>query len=389
MSYPNINAPRRTNDTFRQRKQQSHHKGASPFEELDIDMMNSFPISDPLHLLHQGVMKKCLLRWMGKVKGYSRKWRKPTIESMSQYLLEANKRMPSDITRSIRSLNDLTNWKGVEFRTFLMYVGLTALKPALNDDEYEHFLLLCCACTIVSCNVYKTYIPLATNMFKAYVEKYICLYGRHSVSSNIHNLTHITEDLIQNNIDTINEISTYKYENCLRLLGMKLQNCNRPLEQISRRLIEIFQLNTDLLGKRRSIIENDHDLSPHVDYELPTKNWYSQITLNARGQHVVFSSRKIGDQWLLTESGDIVMMKHVTKVGNSYKICGSPLIEKSPFFLNPLNSTRLSIFKSDGQLRTELCHFEINSIVAKIICIEYESEYVYMPILHTLEILKK
>lgn len=185
-------------------------------------------------LLHQGVTKKCLQRWTGlpkNVKGYSRKWSKQTTNSVSQYLVEANKQMPSDIHRSLRGLDELSNWKGVEFRTFLMYVGMGALRPVLENDEYEHFLLLSCACTLVSCNVYKKYKQLAKNMFKTYVEDYILLYGRHSITSNVHNLIHIADDLLENNIDSIEQISTYKYENSLRLLGLKLQTCNRPLQQ--------------------------------------------------------------------------------------------------------------------------------------------------------------
>lgn len=57
ISYPNLAATRRTDETFRQRNQISHHKEDSPLEYLNIDMINAFPISDPLHLLHQGVIK--------------------------------------------------------------------------------------------------------------------------------------------------------------------------------------------------------------------------------------------------------------------------------------------------------------------------------------------
>lgn len=349
ISFPNLDAPLRTNETFRQKTQAAHHKYDSPFEDLEVDMIKKFTIADPLHLLHQGVMKKCLQRWMGNVKGYSRKWSKLTTESVSRYLIESNKQMPSDIHRSLRSLDELSNWKGVEFRSFLMYIGMVALRPVLENDEYEHFMLLCCACTIVSCNIYKAYIPLAKKMFENYVMGYIHIYGRHSISSNVHNLIHIADDLIENSVDSIDEISTYRYENSLRLLGMKLQTCNRPLEQISRRLIEIFHLKTDLLSNKdhdQIEIFRERKFSPIVEYELSTnKNCYSKITVKP---DVVLSSRKIGDQWFITHSGDIVKMMHATKVENSYGIYGFSVISKSDYFSKPIKSSRLNIFKSDS-----------------------------------------
>lgn len=64
VSFPNIDAKRRTNEEFRNRVQPSHHKEDSPFEELGIDMIRAFPTSDPLHLLELGVMRRCLYRWV-------------------------------------------------------------------------------------------------------------------------------------------------------------------------------------------------------------------------------------------------------------------------------------------------------------------------------------
>lgn len=352
-------------------------------------------------LLHEGVTKKCLQRWTGlpkNVKGYSRKWSTLTTESVSRYLVDANKQMPRDIHRSVRGLNELSNWKGVEFRTFLMYVGMVVLRPVLEDDEYQHFLLLSCACTIVSCNIYENYIPLAKNMFRTYVDEYIQIYGRHTITSNVHNLIHIVDDLVENNIDSIDKISTYKYENSLRLLSMKLQTCNRPLEQISRRLIEISYLKTDLLANEdasvheRMSMDNYRDrncvkFSPWCEYELRTeKDCYSQINIKPG---VVLSSRKFGDQWFLTRSGDVVKMIFATKVENSYKVYGLTVLSKSDFFSKPIKSSNLNIFKSGiDSLSSEMCMHEINTIAAKMMCLQFASEFVFIPILHTLEILK-
>lgn len=48
----------RTNIGFRERHQPEHHREYSVLETLPIDMIKSFPISDSLHLLDLGVMKR-------------------------------------------------------------------------------------------------------------------------------------------------------------------------------------------------------------------------------------------------------------------------------------------------------------------------------------------
>lgn len=127
MCYPTVAGDRRTDQSFRARSQPSHHKEDSPPEDLDIDMIWSVSSSDPLHCVDLGVMKKCLQRWTGKTKQYPRKWKKQTTESVSRFLFHSNKYMPSDIHRSLRSLEVLSFWKGSEFRTMLLYVGMVAL----------------------------------------------------------------------------------------------------------------------------------------------------------------------------------------------------------------------------------------------------------------------
>lgn len=62
MSFPRINAEKRTDANFRSPDdspaQMKHIKEQSIMKELPVDMVVSFPTSDPLHLLELGVTKK-------------------------------------------------------------------------------------------------------------------------------------------------------------------------------------------------------------------------------------------------------------------------------------------------------------------------------------------
>lgn len=159
--FPDSNAVSRTDAEFRARKYGEHHKERSLLENLDIDMIFSFPSSDPLHLLDLGVMKRCLVRWVFGEKGYTRKWSKCSIERVSRLLENCQKYMPTDIHRAIRNLKYLRKWKGVEFRTVLLYVGMAIFDEVLDANEFNHFMLLCCAVRICSSSLYKNYLPIA------------------------------------------------------------------------------------------------------------------------------------------------------------------------------------------------------------------------------------
>lgn len=58
--FPQKNWPLRTDSDFRAKRDPAHHKETTLLEELKIDMISCFPISDPLHLFELGIMKKCV-----------------------------------------------------------------------------------------------------------------------------------------------------------------------------------------------------------------------------------------------------------------------------------------------------------------------------------------
>lgn len=207
-------------------------------------MISSFPTSDPLHLLDLGIMKRCLLRWVFGEKGYRGKWSKASTERVSRLLESCQKYMPTDIHRAVRGLSYVRKWKGVEFRTVLLYVGMAIFEEVLDDDEFNHFMILSVAVRMCSSSMYRNYLPIAEKMFKNYVENYGCLYGEHTIGSNVHLLNHIVEDLRANDTSNLMNISTYPFENCLRLMKLQLKHGYLQLEQIARRIIEKSQLQS-------------------------------------------------------------------------------------------------------------------------------------------------
>lgn len=395
--YPLGEYPHRTDANFRARIDINHHKTRSIIENLGFDMIYSFPTSDPLHLMELGILKRCFIRWVfGKKKEYKRKWSKAHIDLCSRMLLRCQQCMPSDFHRSIRKLDSLRQWKGVEFRTVLLYVGIAVFKNILPDNEYEHFLTLFCACTICSCNLYKELQPLAKIMFKSYVKNYGRLYGEYSVGSNVHNLDHVVDDMQRNDVGNLIDISTYKYENALRLLGLQLKHGRLPLEQISRRIIETATINKDsnsifndkmLINK--SNIQPSNGFNPIISFQFQTENdsacTYTKYKKIQITPSVMLSTRKFGDSWFMTTTGEIVKMSYVFKEKNKFHIAGHTIEQKSSFFSRPIDSAKLKIYCSNGIVSNVLQIYDLSSILTKIICVPLNETFIYMPILHTME----
>lgn len=352
-----VEGPLRTDHTFRNRVDEKHHKETSLIEELDIDMITSFPTSDPLHLLELGVMKRCILRWAFGAKGFQRKMSRAHYDLAGRLIQRCQKMMSSDFHRKLRSLDSVRRWKGVEFRTMLLYVGMVVFKSVLDHDLYSHFLLLCCSVHYCSCKLYKEYQGTAKKMFRVYVKNYSILYGNHTVGSNVHNLLHLVADLEENDIGNLIEISTYKFENCLRLLGLQLKHGYLPLEQISRRIIEASSIDQSKQDSQQTPF--DVQVSYEIQSSDPAGGNHSSCKKYAKiliTPEVTLSIRKCGDSWFLSESGQIVKLKYVVKQQNDFKVIGQNIVEKHDFFTEPVNSSKLNIFVSNGKLSSNDNH---------------------------------
>lgn len=375
MSFPKINSPLRTDEGFRLRLDEDHHSSeTSPLEEIEgIDMIKDFIVADELHLLHLGIMKKLLLGWKCGGFNFKTKWSARESQIISELLLECNKCMPKEIHRSIRSLECLRFWKGLEFRTFLMYLGVVVLKDHLAPNVYDHFIQLFCAVTICSCKEYLKYVDLASECLSEYVEMYIDIYGIDSISSNVHNLCHMVEDVKR--FGHLSDMSTYPFENFLGYLKHLLRQGNRPLEQVAMRVSE--------LANMKSFSNANHFNQKSSLKNKQVRN--NETTYNCLITGLGFElANKQGDKWFLTESGQIVEMHYAFEKNSSLFICGAEIKLKYDFFTQPFSSRYLNIYASSAETKPPTV-FALNQVKCKLISLPYHDELVFIPLLHTLD----
>lgn len=378
MSFPRINADRRTDQSFRNRYDADHHRELSILEELPINMVDDFITSDSLHLLHLGIMKKCLLIWKDGLYKFEHKWTEQDTSEINRVFANCNSCMPSDIHRSVRKLDCLKFWKGTEFRTILHYLGVVVFKSVLREQEYNHFLKLFCAVILCSNDNYLKYLHIAKTLFDEYVEDYIDLYGIDTITSNVHNLSHIVDDVQK--FGNLTKIDSYMYENALYGLKLKLRTCNRPTEQIANRISEHDLDFRSPVQFDDSNMEFDPELKySNVNNETNDIN-YQYISLSSNS---FLSSRKFGDKWFLANNNEIFEFHFATKVNGKYFLNGSRMKKTSNFFSKPFSSSYINIFSAKNE-KLPAQYIEIERLNAKMVCLPNGNDHVFMPLLHTL-----
>lgn len=371
--------PLTTDASFRARSIPAHHREDSILEELPIDMINDFVTSDSLRLFHLGIMKKCLLIWLGQKDNYEYKWTSCDIDNMNKLLANCNEDIASDIHRSIRNLGCIKFWKGTELRTFLFYLGVVVLKQWLRKEEYEHFLKLYCAVVLCSHEKYSEHLNLAEEKFAEYFEGYIDLYGINSITSNVHNLTHVVSDVRR--FGPLPNIVSYAFENTLSGLKLTLRTCNRPLEQITRRIFEL-----DLDYREPINVDNYQNVNaePYLKYLIESNETndlcYQQISL---GSDSFLSSRKFGDKWFLTKDGKIIEFHYAVQLNGKHFLNGSRIENLENWFTEPFSSSLINVYSAKN--KTFPAHYyPLEDVKAKMVCMHYEDILVFIPLLHTL-----
>lgn len=368
MSFQSTTATLRTDDGFRSRADSEHHIKYSIIEELtDFDVIWNFPISDPLHLLHIGVMKKMLNRWLNGTKFYKKAIPKKKIKEFDDLFEVANLNKPSEINRPIRATKYFARWKATEHRTILLYVGLTILKDFIPLGEYKMFLCLCCAIKLSSVDTYLNgRIDLIDHLLNEFIQKYSQFYGKHTITSNIHNLCHVTADLkLYGNIDSI---STYPFENHLGKIKQKIRAYHKPLQQFAKRAGEIEQNeNIDINAPKN-----------RIELKFPEGDSFQTILLN----EYKLSSRKVGDSWFLLKSAEkIIKFEKAVRINDKILIYGKEIPDKNNFFEYPFESKHIDIYISNC-ISFDVC--TPADIKCKLFRLSYEKMFVFQPLLHTL-----
>lgn len=310
---------RRTDHSFRNQLQPEHHNGESTITRLIyLDMIKDFPI-DYMHLICLGVVKKLLVFWTvcptsnknGKLSAFQ-------ISSINQELADMTRYFPSEFNRKHLDFTKVSSWKATQFRSFLLYVGVVVLKGNINEEIYNHFLLLHFATTICLSNKNFRFINVAEEMYLDFINQFADIYGKQYVSQNVHNLGHIVDDVRK--FGALDNFSAFKFENKLGVLKRLLRSGHLPLQQVAKRTYEKFLLDikAQLQSKTISPVNSiEKDCFKFEDFIIKNNN---------------------SDRWFLTKSKDIVAFKCVVNNAGKIILQGQKLSNKTNFYVIPSQS---------------------------------------------------
>lgn len=367
--FPDLNSEERTNDGFRSKLYGAHHKIDSPLLQLPIDMVKDFPVGDSLHLVDLGIMKRLLVGWRdGNFGKYLTKWRATDIEKVSFFLSKCTLMLPSELHRAVRGLNHLAFWKASEFRTYLFYLSIVILPEVLSSATFSHFLKFYCGITICSSESHQFMLPLAKALLKDFVKHYKDFYGADYVTSNVHNLVHITEEVEK--FGPLYSFSAYPFENKLFFIKRLLRDGKNPLSQVAKRISEANDFKV--------VKSQDKTIEPVYPFVKEIRNNYKVLQLE---QFKLSSKRK--DKYILTTANDII---EIWEIDEKYNIKGSEIKWKEEVFVYPIKSSHLGIYKAiikdDIRLNITL---DPQSVKCKLVCVEHNEYYYFIPLLHTLK----
>lgn len=238
-SFEEDNCIKRTNVEFRERSDPAHHTGDSPFEELQIDMIDVF-VYDYMHLILLGIVKKILNLHLKvrpfKISGIQMTIIENRIRKLKEYV-------PCDFGRKPRSFTEFERFKASEFRLLILYTGIVIFQDIFTD-EYYHLFLTLMFITRILCD--KTHVEdsdmlnYAENLCKSFVNQFKRKYSSVNVSYNVHALIHVVDDVRR--LGVLDSFSSFPYESGLGNIKRKIRSSNNPVAQISRRISEGYSI---------------------------------------------------------------------------------------------------------------------------------------------------
>lgn len=328
--------PLRTDSGFVKQEYEDHQLSKSILTELTVGLVTQVPL-DFMHLVCLGVVKKLIRCWVEsgpkKCKLNLRK-----IDEISSRLQVCRHHYPVEFSRRPRPLKLFKYWKATEFRAFVLYLGPVVLQNIWpNSNLYKHFLMLHCSiyilCNNYICNdvIWRSY---ANDLLHCFVQNVPKFYSEEFLVYNVHNLLHLADDVY--NFGPLDSFSAFPFENFMSKVKRLVRSHNMPLEQVAKRLGEKSTIGMNTVNRNTNMVKYKGDIIRKIPFN-------DNCTL----------STTPSDSCFVTFSGEIIVVKsiEICSESSSYNLKCNCFINKTDFYKQPIESSKLGIFKVSGTKR--------------------------------------
>ncbi len=231
-------------------------------------------IKDYMHLCLQGSFKAIIMSLFNSINHRENYYLGKSLNKIDKRLLSV--RLPIELARSTRSLNERAYYKANEWRTILFYLSiplfldilhLTAFK---NLIHYVIFMRILCQEQIS-----REEINDSQKIIVTFLTNYQKIYGEGSMTYNIH--AHLHLPLQVYNYGPLNRCSCFPFENMFKISKNMFHGTVNFASQIAKNLIrhKLNKKNLDDLFETT----NDSQLKSFISELLPHKKLENKNTL--------------------------------------------------------------------------------------------------------------
>lgn len=238
------------------------------------------------------------------------------------------------------------------------------MRDHLPEHMYNHFLALHCAVTICCSDALNRHLPVATQLFRTFTERFGDVYGDEYRTYSIHSIIHVTDDVER--FGVLDNYSAFPGESNLGFLKSLVRGGHLPLQQVVRRIIEREMCN--------KICEFEMN---HGD----EREGLRKGVLRVKGGLRLDCTEK--NAWILTKNLDIFKITSITDDNTTILLHGTVLVKENQenLFEVPLSSKNIFIFQSRLDSRPLSIKFE--DMFCKLYRIEMSSEKsAFFPLFH-------
>jgi hypothetical protein len=375
VAFPEISAVRRTNASFRNQSQESHHRYISPLIELqNFDLVCGLPL-DYMHSVCKGVVLSLLDKLKFGNVPYRCSRSIQNVISERLYMLRA--KIPTDFQRRPRSLNHVAMWKASELRLFLLYLSpCVLLNSGVHEEYYKNFMLLSLIMRILCdknmCYKLNTYVYDLVKTFIAQIET---MYGQRALTYNCHTLIHLVEQTqIYGNVD---KFSCFKFESFIHFLKKTIRSANNPLEQAVNRINEVGQ-SLSFQSENRQEEKSFYFFTPGNAPNVPGSNTTYFLKYCLKSTVLKGNSP---DAFICVASCKCFKISYFAKSTSGIFMIGRK-IATSVFHPYPLLSN-LGIYIASPNLDRRVLVVPVADFQKKLICVKVNNTSIVAPIIHT------